>query len=252
MPDNPGVPPTPAPPASASDPLAELRAQYEQILAENSRLKKSEGQLRNEKGVWSREKEALLASLTSSEDTQDTGYGQPTPGRAPASMSYGYNPPPQPMNVVSREEFDQFRFAQQYASKPDFVSQVQSFARDGSKVAPFIRYQVDAYGRPVIGPDGRAAYDIYGTYQAIAQHMEFEDLRKKAAPANPLSLGAVPPSASIATGPAGGAPTNSQETIDLSQAGNDPKVMAEMERMMKEQGLLSPGMGMEGGKYRPF
>ena len=160
--------PAPEQSPQVSDPnLVELN----RLKAELAEFRTREGRFRNEKGVMAaRIRE--LEQLALGNQTETPEYGAPT--YAPPQPQYGQYQPPQfqplqapPQDTLSREEFDLYRFKSEHA---DRYETVRSIALDPAKVQQFIRY------RP--GPYGAAVPDVYGTYTAISQQLELEELRK--------------------------------------------------------------------------
>jgi len=141
-----------------------------------------DGRARNEKGYYERRiKELEQLALSNSASTGQPDYGQPD---ATSHYQPAYQPQPAPpqADIVTRDEFDLYRFQRDHSDRFDAVRAV---AMDGNKVGNFIRYRVDSWGRPMIGADGRAVGDIYSTYAAIASHLENEELRAKLSQSSP-------------------------------------------------------------------
>lgn len=177
MPDQIPNQPAAPPPAPGETPAPDPNVELNQLRQKVNELQTREGRFRNEKGVMQariRELEALALG-------NDTGT--PDPGRMTATeaQQYGYQlqyqpqyqAPPQ-QDVVTREEWDLDRFKREQPNRFDAVRQI---ALDSAKVSNYIRYRQ--------GPYGQAVPDVYGTYQAIAQSLELEELRKAQAGANP-------------------------------------------------------------------
>lgn len=175
--------PTPTP-DSQSDPR---EAELSRLRDELSQLRSREGRFRNEKGVMAariRELEQLALGNT----TEPPPPGQPN--FTGSEQGYAYNAynapqppyqyqqqpawqPPQP-DPVTREEWDVDRFRRE---QPNRFEAVRQIALDGSRVQPYIRYRSNAYGQ--------AVPDIYGTYAAIAERMELEELKKAQSASSP-------------------------------------------------------------------
>lgn len=182
------APAAPAAAASAAtlvpefQPTATPNPDLEAVRTELLKYKTENGRLRNRVGaaeLRARELETIAfrdssgATEPSPDAGTNTGY-MPQYAQAP---QYGAPAAPQG-NFVSREEWDLDRFERRYGSKPEFVQAVRNFAQDGNKVGNFIRHQVDSWGRPVVDAYNRAVPDVYRTYEAIASHLELEQLRK--------------------------------------------------------------------------
>ena len=167
-------------PSAAPTPSVDL----ESIQFELKKLRSENGRLRNEVGVFRRHAQEvdLLRSTT---DPADPGEVTST---APPYAAGGYASPtpvyPPGGNFVSKDEFDEWRFDQAHSGKADFLKKIREVAYSSSAV-PFIKYQVDPYGRPLVDSYGRAVPDRFRTFEAIAQHLELEELRKQRA--QPLS-----------------------------------------------------------------
>jgi hypothetical protein len=194
-----------------------------------------EGRYRNEKGVREariRELEQLALNSSGQPDQysqSDQSQQQWQPSQY-STQSPGYMPA---ADVVTRDEFDLYRFQR---DNPDKFEAVKSVALDGNRVGNFIRYRVDAWGRPVVGPDGRAVGDIYATYSAIRTHLENEELRAKVSQASPNRN----PAHATISGSGGSAPLQESDEAFL----NDPNTTPEMIReRFPEQFAQDPGGG---------
>lgn len=178
MPDT--TAPTAVAPAQATQPdqtpqAPQIDPEIERLKKELQELRTREGRFRNEKGVLLNQIRELQqmnmnadnTSLPNQGEANVTGQGyqyQPGP--------YQMQPPvpqwqPQYQDTVSREEWDMDRFRREHS---DRYEAVRRFAQDPVQVQPFIRYRANTYGQ--------AVPDVYGTYTAIAQSMELEELRK--------------------------------------------------------------------------
>lgn len=228
-PANAGATPTePAEPTSTPDHSARI-AELENKLKE---FQVRDGRARNEKGYYERRiKELEQLALSNSTPQPEFGNTDFTNQYQPPQQ---FNQAPIQPDIVTRDEFDLYRFQRDHADK---FEAVRSVALDGNKVGNFIRYRVDAWGRPVIGPDGRAVGDIYATYSAIADHLEREELRAKVAQASPNRN---PVHATISGSGAGTfSPTQDDEAFL-----NDPNTTPEMIReRFPEQFSADPGGG---------
>lgn len=170
---NPASPQTPD--AGTASPEA---IELERLRREVLELKARDGRYRNEKGVM----QARIRELEQIVMSDDTG--NPDPNTAPPDTSgYGYPPyrpqppfypQPQMPEIVTREEWDMDRFKRE---NPDRFDAVRKIALDSSRLPEFIRYRQNA--------NGQAVPDVYGTYKAISQYMELEDLRKATARNDP-------------------------------------------------------------------
>ena len=149
-------------------------AELERLRRELQEYKVRDGRARNEKGVLLRQLEEFrqmaLQNSTDPAAAEQPTYAAPPQPFAGYQPQPAYAPPPQP-DVVTREEWDLDRFRRE---QPTRFEPVRQIAQDPYKVQPFIRYRADAYNRAVV--------DVYGTYSAIAQQMELEELRKAQPP----------------------------------------------------------------------
>lgn len=199
-----GAAPTPAP-----APEVDHAARAAELEAKLREFQTREGRFRNEKGVMqARIRELEQLALGSPNSTGQPDYGQPSYTEAPPYQpTYSQpQPPPPQADIVTRDEFDLYRFQRDHNDRFEAVRQI---ALDANKVGNFIRYRVDAWGRPVIGADGRVMGDIYATYSAIADHLEKEELKAKLAQNSPTrnpALGTI----------SGTSASASEEQIDLA------------------------------------
>lgn len=162
-------------PDPAQQPAAPVdSAELERLRRELQEYKVRDGRARNEKGVLLRQLEEFR-QMALQNSTEPTEAAQPVYAAPP--QPYGayqpqpaYAQPPQ-QDVVTREEWDLDRFRRE---QPTRFEPVRQIAQDAYKVQPHIRYRSDPYGRAVV--------DVYGTYSAIAQAMELEELRRAQPP----------------------------------------------------------------------
>ena len=232
---------TPAPnaagvtPASPADPNPTPSIDHSARIAELEKkladYQVRDGRARNEKGYYERRiKELEQLALSNSTPQPELGNG------TDYSTVPQYQPQPQynqpGPDIVTRDEFDLYRFQRDHT---DRFEAVRAVALDGNRVGNFIRYRVDAWGRPMIGPDGRAVGDIYATYSAIADHLEKEELKQKVAQTQPNRN---PVHATISGSGAG----TFQPTQDDEAFLNDPNTTPEMIReRFPEQFTQDPG-----------
>ena len=209
-PANPNQPVVPAP-AEGVTPAPDPNAELSQLRQRVNELQTREGRFRNEKGVMqARIRE--LEQLALGNGSGDPEYGQPaysSPNPAYPNPAYQPQQPPQ-QDVVTREEWDLDRFKREQPTRFDSVRQI---ALDSAKVSQHIKY------RP--GPYGQAVPDVYGTYKAISDSMELEELRKAQVQANPNrnpALGAI----------SGSGAASSPEQINLDDPEMTPEKMKEM------------------------
>jgi len=204
-------PPAGTPPAEGTTPAPDLNAELNQLRSKVNELQTREGRFRNEKGVMqSRIRE--LEQLALGNSTEGPDYGQQT--FVPPGQQYN-NPQYQPafhvqQDVVTREEWDLDRFRREQPTRFDAV---RSVALDSVKVSQHIKY------RP--GPSGQAVPDVYGTYKAISDSMELQELREAQAKANPNrnpALGVI----------SGSGAASSPEQIDLNSPEMTPEKVKEM------------------------
>lgn len=234
MPEPTAPAPAAAPaPAQATPPEPQVPAvdpaEFARLQSEVNKLKTDNGRLRNRVGAAEMRARELELS-TFQNDTGLPDSGEPTnTGYPPQYGSY----PPQPQasgNFVSKDEFDEWRFDTANQGKGDLNKRVRDIAYS-SQVAPFVRYQVDSFGRPVMDAYGRAIPDRFRTFEAIAQHLELEQLRKVSSvpPSNP-NMAVISGSGASAVEPAINLETTSWQ--DMAKKGllqadeNDPPSFA--------------------------
>jgi hypothetical protein len=181
MSDQPTAPAAGAP-APTPDAGVDHTARIAALEKELGDFKVRDGRFRNEKGVLlGRIKE--LEQLASN-STGDPGYDMPpnTTYNNPSPYHQTPTPPAYSADIVTKDEFDLYRFQRDHPTRFDAVRKI---ALDSAQVGNFIRYRVDAWGRPMVGPDGRVLGDIYTTYSSIANHLETEELKAKVAQTSP-------------------------------------------------------------------
>ena len=204
MPDNPVAPAAPGTPAEP-EPTEDFAAKAVELERQLADYKTREGRLRNEVGVLRSRTRELEHLAFNPDGTPQMPTADPNYTPAP----YGYTQPQAalPPNVVSREEFDVWRFQSQPGVDPATFDKVRSIAQDPGQIGRYIRYMPD----PRTGLATPSVFDtysaIYDTIRREAESKELADLRAKQSPQRNPSLATI----------SGTGASSISEDIDLSK-----------------------------------